>query len=442
MEATSSSFSIRKPDFYQSLLDYWAGRASSIPDATTAFDTMIQLASNARLENAVRNDNAIAALTSSAQSCEESVAVVLDVAKQVRIEAESYCSMFGVTSEDTTDTGGGHNVGWIDPGDWLAFRIDVPVGGIYTVEYRVSSVSGDGQLELETGNGNVVARINEFPITSDWQHWETISHVASLSAGIQTVKVVAIEAGWNFNWIQLSLASSSESIESEPTDTVESEHTAEPAGAEPTETAEEEPHEPTAGVPAEPTEGAPTDPVESGLQGNKGDNNDKSSRLPVVISLVTALVLAVVVILLLVVLWRMRRQINASKTQATAVGSTLLPKEQELTEDYSESVITPVSADIYLQSQSRSTLVSSQDNNESSVESKCVESMQQSKKHHSESVITPKEFDIYSESCSSLVSTQGDTESSAVNESDKTMRENKGCASFSENPTPEEERSM
>ena len=165
MESTSSPFSIRQSDGYQSLVEYWAGRGSK-PGATTAFNTMMQLASNALLENtASRNDDAVTALTGHLRSCDEYEPIALDSTGPFHIEAENYCDMFGISSEDTFDDGGGLNIGWIDAGDWLAFNTDVLVSGSYTVEYRVASLTGDGALQLETsyGAGSILESINNIP---------------------------------------------------------------------------------------------------------------------------------------------------------------------------------------------------------------------------------------------------------------------------------------
>ena len=46
-----------------------------------------------------------------------------------KVEAESYHVMSGVPTRPTTDAGGGLNVGWLDPGDWMAHTITAPTAG-------------------------------------------------------------------------------------------------------------------------------------------------------------------------------------------------------------------------------------------------------------------------------------------------------------------------
>ena len=60
------------------------------------------------------------------------------------VEAESYCSMSGVQTETTSDSGGGQNVGYIDSGDWMSYSVDVPAAGTYKVSYRVASPNSNG----------------------------------------------------------------------------------------------------------------------------------------------------------------------------------------------------------------------------------------------------------------------------------------------------------
>ncbi len=68
----------------------------------------------------------------------------------ITVGAESYLWMQGVQTEDTSDVGGGKNVGWIDTGDWMAYwEVTIPSTGAYRVEYRVASLGGGGSLQLE-----------------------------------------------------------------------------------------------------------------------------------------------------------------------------------------------------------------------------------------------------------------------------------------------------
>ena len=120
------------------------------------------------------------------------------------IQAESFCDMSGVQTENTSDTGGGSNVGWLDAGDWMGFRVNIPSSGIYTIEYRVASQNGGGSLRLETlGGGSTFGTIS-IPSTGGWQNWTTISHSVSLNAGNQDLAISILAGGFNLNWFRIS----------------------------------------------------------------------------------------------------------------------------------------------------------------------------------------------------------------------------------------------
>jgi hypothetical protein len=44
-----------------------------------------------------------------------------------------------VDIEVTTDAGGGYNVGWSDPGEWLAFDVEIAQAGAYDLTARMAS---------------------------------------------------------------------------------------------------------------------------------------------------------------------------------------------------------------------------------------------------------------------------------------------------------------
>jgi endoglucanase len=131
--------------------------------------------------------------------CDESSAVLLPAT----IEAESFCEMQGIQTESTADTGGGLNVGWIDEGDWMAYRVNVPEAGEYVVSYRVASLNGGGRLQLEQKGGNSILGQIDVPVTHDWQSWVTVSHTVSLEAGAQNIALAALSGGFNVNWFDI-----------------------------------------------------------------------------------------------------------------------------------------------------------------------------------------------------------------------------------------------
>jgi chitinase len=120
------------------------------------------------------------------------------------IQAESYCIMSGIQTETTTDTGGGQNVGYIDAGDYMGYRVNVPSSGSYAVQYRVASQAGGGSIRLEKLGGGATYGTITVPSTGGWQTWTTISHTVQLTAGQQEIAIAAAAGGFNINWFSLT----------------------------------------------------------------------------------------------------------------------------------------------------------------------------------------------------------------------------------------------
>jgi hypothetical protein len=116
------------------------------------------------------------------------------------VQAEGYSAMNGIQTENTSDTGGGQNVGWIDGNDWMDYKVNVSTAGSYTVNFRVASGTTGGQLQLRSGS-NVLATAN-ISGTGGWQTWTTVTASATLAAGTQTLRLFAVSGGYNVNWVQ------------------------------------------------------------------------------------------------------------------------------------------------------------------------------------------------------------------------------------------------
>lgn len=124
--------------------------------------------------------------------------------QSITLQAEDYSFMSGVQVENTSDNGGGMNVGWLDAGDWLAYHgVNIPTSGQYTITYRVASQSGGGSLQLEQAGGGVVYGNLNVPSTGGWQNWVDVSHTVTLNAGVQDFGLGITSGGFNINWIKV-----------------------------------------------------------------------------------------------------------------------------------------------------------------------------------------------------------------------------------------------
>jgi len=125
-----------------------------------------------------------------------------------KIEAEKYTSMSGISTETTTDTGGGQNVGRLDVNDWLKYNVSVSSAGTYNLNFRVSG-NAAGQFQVRNSSGTVLKTV-DVPITGGWQTWTTVSASVALNSGSQTIQIYVTKNGWNFNWFEISNATTSQ----------------------------------------------------------------------------------------------------------------------------------------------------------------------------------------------------------------------------------------
>lgn len=123
-----------------------------------------------------------------------------------RLEAEAFFFQSGIQLEPTTDVGGGQNIGYLDPGDYLDYRIDVAADGLYQVDFRNASINaGTLQLQLMDSLGNFNTLLTQsFAPTGGWQNWTTNSGTLNLPKGIHTLRLWVVQAPFNINWMDFS----------------------------------------------------------------------------------------------------------------------------------------------------------------------------------------------------------------------------------------------
>jgi alpha-L-arabinofuranosidase len=104
------------------------------------------------------------------------------------------------------DAGGGFNVGWIAPGEWLEYTIVVGRAGYYDLSARVASRYSGKSFSI-LWNGTDVTGIVSVPNTGGWQNWETVTRRnIYLPAGTHTARVVARTNAFNLNWLTFTAA--------------------------------------------------------------------------------------------------------------------------------------------------------------------------------------------------------------------------------------------
>ena len=121
------------------------------------------------------------------------------------IQAEAYLEQLGTGLEATTDEGGGQNVGYLDPGDYLGYQVEIESAGPHVMSFRTASESADGRvsMQLVDGEGGIHALGEfEFAATGGWQAWSTAEFDVDLPfQGIGLLQLSVLDAPFNLNWM-------------------------------------------------------------------------------------------------------------------------------------------------------------------------------------------------------------------------------------------------
>ena len=127
------------------------------------------------------------------------------------IQAESFGSQQGVMLENTSDTGGGQNVGWIAPGDWIAFP-GMDFGSPTALRVTTRRASGSGstgtvQYRLDSVTGPIIGSFS-VSNTGGWQSWGSVTtNLTASVTGVHTLFVTFTGSGGDFvnlNWFQFA----------------------------------------------------------------------------------------------------------------------------------------------------------------------------------------------------------------------------------------------
>jgi lysophospholipase L1-like esterase len=109
----------------------------------------------------------------------------------------------GVDLEDTTDTGGGLDLGWTSTGQWFRYTVNVATAATYSVSFRVAALAAvgtnAGSFHLQTPSGTNLSGTVNVPGTGGWQTWSTITARVTLPAGEQVLELFEDTGGYNLN---------------------------------------------------------------------------------------------------------------------------------------------------------------------------------------------------------------------------------------------------
>lgn len=108
--------------------------------------------------------------------------------------------------EATGDTGGGYNIGWTSPGEWLEYSVNVTHAGNYLIEFRLASpqaIGSTGSLTFLVDGVSVAGTVVP-PSTGGWQTYQSvIIEDISLTEGDHIFRINIGESGFNFNYFRV-----------------------------------------------------------------------------------------------------------------------------------------------------------------------------------------------------------------------------------------------
>jgi endoglucanase len=124
-----------------------------------------------------------------------------------KIEAEAYETNVGLKLESCSDIGGGQNIGFTNPGDYLIYRIYVKDSGNYDVVVREACLDNPGKIEIQQLNSEYLP-VNsvtvDMPVTGGWQTWQDVYSKIKMDNGPGFLKIRIIDNEFNLNWYKFS----------------------------------------------------------------------------------------------------------------------------------------------------------------------------------------------------------------------------------------------
>jgi len=142
---------------------------------------------------------------------------VVEEVVDVLIQAEDYISYYDTTPDNegganyrndevdievTTDVGGGYNIGYTQPTEWLEYSVTLSEA-TYAISTRVASESGGGNYTLSI-DGKTIGS-DTVGSSGGWQTFET--HVVNsflTTSGTFTIRLTIDSGSFNINWLQIT----------------------------------------------------------------------------------------------------------------------------------------------------------------------------------------------------------------------------------------------
>jgi len=129
------------------------------------------------------------------------------VAATAQIQGSSFSTESGLETENTGDTTGEYDLGYIAVGAQAVYNnVDFGSGTVTEVSVREASAGGGGTLSfyLDSPTGTQISTVT-LPVTGGWQSWQTVTGSVSGVTGVHTLYLVFTGSPSgiaNVNWFQ------------------------------------------------------------------------------------------------------------------------------------------------------------------------------------------------------------------------------------------------
>ena len=127
-----------------------------------------------------------------------------------KIQVEDFTSQVGLEIENTSDTGGGQNIGYTDTGDYAEYLVFIAADGNYNLHVRTAAQWNTGKIEFELLNKSTTQSLSiiDLPVTGGWQSWQTTTKQMTLPAGVYILRMKILSGYFNMNWFEFEFVSS------------------------------------------------------------------------------------------------------------------------------------------------------------------------------------------------------------------------------------------
>lgn len=116
------------------------------------------------------------------------------------------CSSTALDAQATTDAGGGCNVGWTEPGEWLEWDVSVASAGMYDITVRLAADTGGKSVQLQLDGANLGGALAS--PSAGWQAFgDSTLRGVSLGAGAHRLRLNLTTGSTNVNYVKVTPAS-------------------------------------------------------------------------------------------------------------------------------------------------------------------------------------------------------------------------------------------